>query len=215
VRTAWLVLIATLALLVAACGGGERSSSPALTDDDLRQMVLITSAGLPWQITPQSDKVKSNEEAAAEFLESQKWLQNYQQWGRSGGHVATFSVTGSETTSLQTEVESYSPSDGAADALTALRAFLASDEARATFEAQGFTGVKIDEAGVVHVGEESAAYRFQVVADEQAFDTLIVLFRRGAVVATASLGAPAGGISMSELEAVAEQLDGRIEDALR
>jgi hypothetical protein len=214
VKTAWIALVGMFAVLIVACGGDGESSSRSLTDDDLRQMVLITSGGLPWEITTQTDRIRSNEDAAADFLDPEKWLQNYQQWGRTGGHVATFSVTGSETTSLQTEVEAYSSSDGATDALTALRAFLASDEAKATFEAQGFTGVKIDEAGVVHVGDESAAYRFEVVADNQALDTFIVLFRRDAVLATASLGAPTGEISMDELDAVAKELDARIQDIL-
>jgi hypothetical protein len=178
-------------------------------------MVKISSASLPWQITLQSDSAKSDQQAANDFLDPQTWLQNYQQWGRTGGHLASFSVEGSDNTTVETQVESYSSSDGASDAFTALRGFLSSPDAVSTYEAQGFSAVHIDEVDAAGIGEQSAGYSIQVVVSSQRFDTFVILFQRGAVVATGSVGAPTGGTVLGDVEAVAKALDGNIQDILK
>jgi len=192
VRWLWLAGVVALTLLGASCGGGGGAgdAAPLLTDDDLREMVLLSSAGLPWEITPQEDGAKSDEQAAGDFLDAETWLQNYQRWGRTGGHTATFSVSGSDTTAVETQVESYESSDGATDAFAALRGFLASADAVSTFQAQGFSGVHIDEVNAESVGDQSAGYSIRVVAGSQAYDTFIVLFQRGVIVATATSRPP-------------------------
>jgi hypothetical protein len=142
-RWIWPGVVA-LALLAASCGGGN-NASPALSAGDLREMALLTSAGLPWQITPQEDSAKSDEQAAGDFLDATTWLDNYHRWGRSGGHTATFSVAGNDTIVVETQVESYESGDGATDAFTALRNFMASPDAVNTYQAQGFSGIHVDE----------------------------------------------------------------------
>ncbi|HUS83460.1 MAG TPA: hypothetical protein VM013_09435 [Dehalococcoidia bacterium] len=215
-RWLWLAAVVALTLLGASCGGGGGAgdAAPLLTDDDLREMVVLSSSGLPWEITPQEDSAKSDEQAAGDFLDAGTWLQNYQRWGRTGGHQAAFAVSGSDMTAVETQVESYESSDGATDAFAALRGFLASPDAVSTFEAQGFSGIHIDEVNAESVGDQSAGYSIRVVASSRAYDTFIVLFRRGVIVATASVGAPTGDIVLGDVDAAAKALDSRIQSVL-
>ena len=211
-----MLMIAVLAVMVAlasACGGGGEKAAPVLSDADLKSIVTITSEDLPWQVTPETDSAESNEQASQTFADPSKWLANYEKWGRTGGHMATF--TG-QAVAVQAQAESYTSIGGAKQAFSAVRDFLESGEALSVYASQGYAEVKIDKIDAAKVGDDSTAYRLQATANGQQFDTLIILFRRGAVLALAQASvsaAPEGG-DPADVEAVANQMDGRIQSLL-
>jgi hypothetical protein len=209
-----MVMIAALAAMVAlasACGGGGEKAAPVLSDADLKSIVTITSEGLPWQVTPETDSAESNEQASQVFADPSKWLANYEKRGRTGGHVATF--TG-QAVGVQAQAESYTSTGGAKEAFSAVRDFTESSDLLSVYESQGYAGVKIDKIDAAKVGDDAAAYRLQVTANGQQFDTFVILFRRGAVLAQASVSAATGTSDSSATGTVANQMDGRIQSLL-
>jgi hypothetical protein len=209
-----MLMIAVLAVMVAlaaACGGGGEKAAPVLSDADLKSIVTITSEGLPWQVTPESDSAESNEQASQAFADPSKWLANYEKWGRTGGHVATFTA---QAVAVQASAESYTSIDGATEAFSAVRDFAESGEALSVYASQGYAGAKVDKIDAAKVGDDSAAYRLQVTANGQQFDTFVILFRRGAVLAQASVGAATNTSDSSAAGTVANQIDGRIQSLL-
>jgi len=208
-RWLWGVVGIVVVLAVfSACGGSERAL-PSLGDSELKAIVTMSPDGLPWQITFQNEAATSNEQAAQTFANPQEWLNSYEQWGRTGGHTATYGAPGGEGASLEAQVEAYSTADGAKKALAALRDFMASGQALAAFAQQGYTEAKVDEIDAAEVGNESASYRLEVTANGQRFDTLVVMFRRDSVLAQAAVGAPPDTTDTTRVEAVADQMDAR------
>ena len=215
-RRAWplALIVAVLLVAVAACGGKEAAPRP-LTDADLRQMVVITSSGLPWQLVSQGDSAKSTEQAANDFADPETWLQKYQDWGRTGGHAADFGLSGSDTGAVQTQVEAYASVAGAKSAFSALSDFMSSDAWPRTLEGQGFAAVTVNKVNAPKVGDAAVTFAAAVISGGQRFDTFIVVFRRGAVLATVSLGAASGGEASADgVAAIAAQLDSRVKDIL-
>ncbi len=93
-RSSWFIcVIAALALVLSACGGGEKPAH-TLDDAELREMVMITSEGLPWAISLVRDQAVSNEAAASEYPDPEQWLRNYEEWGRVSGYEAEFRIDG-------------------------------------------------------------------------------------------------------------------------
>jgi hypothetical protein len=207
-RWLWVVGVVAALALASACGGGGKKAAVVLSDADLKSIVTITSEGLPWQLTPETDSAESNEQASQAFADPNKWVANYEKWGRTGGHAATF--TG-PAVAVQAQAESYTSIGGVTEAFAAVSDFVESGEALSVFETQGYTGVKIDKIDAAHVGDDSVAYRLQATANLQQFDTLVILFRRGAVLAQASVGAASDAAGASDVEAVANQMDARIQ----
>jgi hypothetical protein len=223
VRFVWVGLIVVLAFAGAACGGGGGEKSAAsLSDADLKEMVAITSDGLPWQLTGISDTALSNEEAAQRNSDPQTWLKNYEEWGRIGGHSEAFSASsgeGTEVINVQTNVAAYESADGAGKALVGTTDYLVSDEALRRMEEAGLSDAKIEELNAAMVGDESKAYRMAATtttADGQSevWETIVVVWRHAEVVLTATVGAKAGGVRIEDAVAVATQMDGRVEDVL-
>ena len=134
-----------LAFAGAACGGGggEKSAS-ALSDADLKEMVAITSDGLPWQLTGTSDTALSNEDAAQRNSDPQTWLKNYEEWGRTGGHSASICCVerrrDEKSIDVQTTVAAYESADGAGKAFVATTEYLVSDEALQRMKEHGVFG---------------------------------------------------------------------------
>ena len=211
-----MLVIAVLAVMVAlasACGGGGEKAAPVLSDADLKSIVTITSEGLPWEVTPETDSALSNEQASQGFADPSKWLANYEKWGRTGGHMATF--TG-EAVAVQAQADSYTSLGGAKEAFSAVRDFVESGEALSVYTSKGYADVKIDRIDATKVGDDSAAYRIQATMNGPQFDTLIILFSRGAVLALAqeSVSSAPDSSDPAGVEAVANQMDGRIQSLL-
>ena len=143
-----------------------------------------------------------------------KWAANYQKWGRTGGHEATFSVAGGRDTAAQTQAESYKTIGGAKDALSGLRDFMTSGEALAGYTEAGYADAKIDVVDAAKVGEDSSSYRLRVSYQGSQFDTLVIIFRRGPVLAQASVGAAPDASNVADVEAIASQMDARIQAVL-
>jgi hypothetical protein len=208
-----LVAVGALSALLPGCGGGEKAV-PALSDAELREMVMITSEGLPWTIAPAGDEAQSNEQAAAAFPDPQQWLSNYQKWGRSGGAAATFTSADANVFGVQAEVEAYSSVGGAKSAWAALRDLSTSAEFLRFLQQSSGSDVTVGRVDAERVGDESGVYLLRTTAGGQTSETLIVLFRRDVVVASASVGAPPGEARVEDAVTVAEQVDGRIQDIL-
>ena len=208
-----LMAVGALSALLPGCGGGEKAV-PALSDAELRETVMITSEGLPWTITPAGDEAQSNEQAATAFPNQQQWLDNYQKWGRGGGHAATFSTEQTSVFGVQAEVESYGSVGGAQAAWATLRDYGVSSEFVTFLEQSSGSTVTVGRMDAERVGDESSAYILQTTAGGQTSQTIIVLFRRDFVVASASVGAPPGEARVEDAVTVAEQVDGRIQDIL-
>lgn len=222
-RLVWLGLIVMLAFAGAACGGGGgENSAPALSDADLKEMVAITSDGLPWQVTGTSDSALSNEEAAQRNSDPQTWLKNYEDWGRIEGHFEVFAAwsgEGTDVIDVQTNVAAYASVDGAGKAFVATTGVLVSDEALQRMKDAGYSDAKIEELNAATVGDESKAYRIAgtpPAADgqSQAYETFIVMWRHAEAVLTATVGAKAGEAHIEDAVAVANQMDGRVEGVL-
>jgi len=209
-RWLWAVVGIVVVLIVSsACGGSEEEAAPSLSDADLKAIVTMTSEGLPWQIAFQNDAITSNAQAAQTFMDPQKWLKSYEEWGRTGGHTATYGAPGGAGASLQAQVEAYGTIDGATKALSAVRDFMTSGEALLAYTRLGYTDAKIDAMPASKIGDDSSAYRLTVSLNGTRFDTLVIVFRRGSVLAQASVGAPPDATDSANVEAVASQMDGR------
>jgi hypothetical protein len=208
-----LMAVGALSALLPGCGGGEKAV-PALSDAELREMVMITTQGLPWTITPAGDEAQSNEQAATAFPNQEEWLDNYQKWGRSGGHAATFSTEQTSVFGVQAEVEAYLSVGGAQAAWATLRDYGVSSEFVTFLEQSSGSTVTVGRMDAERVGDESSAYILQTTAGGQTSQTIIVLFRRDFVVASASVGAPPGEARVEDAVTVAKQVDGRIQDIL-
>jgi hypothetical protein len=206
-RLLWGVFLITgLVLSLVACGGGKKETARTLDDAGLRDMVMITSEGLPWDVTLANDEAVSNEVAASQYPDQQQWVSNYEEWGRTGGHFASFIASNGEV-SVTVEVESYGSQDGAEKAWVAVRQFVLS-------QAQSGEGVPpVEEASAKKIGDESVALYFGVSTEGS--ESYTILFRRGEVVALAGTGAGEGAVSVGDVEALAQQLDTRIQDILK
>ena len=214
----WVTGVAfALALVLSACGGGDKKETPSLDDAALQEMVMITSEGLPWEITPLGDAARSNEESASQYLESEQWLKDYEEWGRTGGHYAEFQVGDSAAPSLglQTEVEGYSSADGAGSAWSAVREFILSEDMQDTLKDAGVTEAAIEEVSAEKVGEESVALRMAVGNPGAMGESFVVLSRRGGVLALAVVGGDEGSATVADAVAIAKQLDTRIQEVLK
>jgi hypothetical protein len=213
-RWLWLVGVVAALITMSACGGGGEKAAPALSDTDLKGISILTPDGLPFPVTLQTDQPFSNGEAARAFTDPQAWVNNFDKWGRTGGHMATYSAQGATGTAVQTQVESYKTVGGAKDAFSAISDFMRSPSALAGFTAQGYTNAKIDVLDANPIGEDSAAYRLDVSIDGKPFATLFIIFRRGPVLAQASVGTDPESTNTSDVEAVATQMDSRIQTML-
>jgi hypothetical protein len=210
-RWFWVAGIAMVLAAASACGVGEKAA-PVLSDADLKAIVTMTSEGLPWTLVLQSDSAVSNEESAQSFADPTKWVDNYEKWGRTGGHMATFGVAGG--TAVQAQVESYESAGGAKKALGGVRDFMVSGEALQAYANLGYTDVKIDAIDAAKIGDDSSAYRLVVSMTGAQFDTLVIIFRRGPVLAQASVGSAPDTSDLADVEAIASQMDGRIQSIL-
>ncbi|MCJ7831191.1 MAG: hypothetical protein MUP86_01530 [Dehalococcoidia bacterium] len=215
-RSFWFVcVIAALALVLSACGGEEK---PARTPDEaeLREMVMMTSEGLPWAISLVRDQAVSNEAAASEYPEPEQWLSNYEEWGRVSGYEAEFRSKDEviPPVGLGVELEYYSSAGGAESAWAASREFILSEEMLQVLKDMGAAEAAVREVDAEEVGDESVALLMTTDAEGVKGETFAVLFRRGGVVASAAVSAAAGDVRVDDAVAVAEQLDARIQDVL-
>jgi len=215
-RSFWFVcVIAALALALSACGGEEK---PARTPDEaeLREMVLMTSEGLPWAISLVSDQAVSNEAAAGKRVEPERWLDNYEEWGRVSGYQAEFRSKddGTPPVGLGVQLEYYSSAGGAESAWAASRELLLSEETLQVLKDMGAAEAAIREVDAEEVGDESVALLVTADAEGVKGETFVVLFRCGGVLAEALVTAAAGDIRVDDAVAVAEQVDARIQDVL-
>jgi hypothetical protein len=212
-RWLWVAGIAMVLAVASACGGGEKAA-PSLSDADLKNIVTVSSEGLPTPLTLQSDTATANAQAAGAFADPQKWAANYQKWGRTGGHEASFGVAGGQDAAAQTQAEAYKTIGGAKDALSGLRDFMTSSSAATTYTNMGYTDAKIDVVDAAKVGDDSSSYRLQVSYQGTQFETLVIIFRRGPVLAQASVGSAPDASDFADVEAVANQMDARIQAVL-
>lgn len=208
------IAIIALLLLLWSCGGDDGGDAPVLSDTDLRSMVIITSEGLPWEFDLVGDEAISTADAAAELPDPQVWEERYNEWQRAGGHWAQFQSGQEGILSIETEVEYYRSSEGAQPAWEAIRDVILSDEWTDFLEEQGLSSVRIEEVDADKVGDESIAVRMDVRLEEQVSSTYVVLFYRGSVLASALVGVQGEAASIQDAAAIAELVDGRIQDVL-
>jgi hypothetical protein len=202
----------TLTLTLSACGGG---GAHKLDDADLRDMVMITSEGLPWPVSLATDKAMSNEEAASQFPDPQQWLKNYDEWGRVGDHYAEFRSQGvTPPVGISVDAEYYSSATGAGSAWAAIRDLTLSDEMAQSLKDKGMTEAAISEVGAESVGDESAAIFMGTISGNVEGGTYVILFHRDGIVGSVTVSAVAGAISVEDAVAVAKELDARIQDVL-
>ena len=209
----WFAGVAIVLAAASACGGGDKAA-PSLSDADLKAIVMLTSEGLTGQLALQSDAATSNAQAAQAYIDPKKRLEDYDAWGRTGGHTATFGSLGSGDSAADAQAESYKSDGGAKKALSAMRDFMTSGEAIITYARAGYTDAKIDVIDAASVGDDSSAYRLTVSANGTQFDTLVIIFRRGPVLAQASVGSAPDTSDLADVEAIASQMDGRIQNIL-
>jgi len=214
-RSFWFVcVIAVLTLSLYACGGGEKKTAHTPDDAGMSEMVMITSEGLPWPISLVGDEAKSNEDAANEYPDPERWLKSYEEWGRTGGHSASFQPEGEGVSVVEAEVEYFPSIGGAKSAWSADRDFMVSEVTLQHLAAAGITDAKIEEVDADKVGDESAAFDVLLTTEAGPQETFIVLFRQEGVVALASVRGGEGSATVKDAIAVAKQLDARIEDIL-
>jgi len=216
-RSFWLIcMIGVLMLSLSACGGEEKPSRPP-DDAELREMVMMTSEGLPWEISLVRDQAVSNEAAAEEYPEPEQWLSNYEEWGRVSGYEAEFRSKdeGTPPVGLGVELEYYSSAGGAESAWAASREFILSQEMLQVLKDMGAAEAAVREVDAEEVGDESVALLMTADAEGVKGETFVILFRRGGVVASAAVSAAAGDVRVDDAVAVAEQFDARIQDVLR
>ncbi len=216
-RSCWFVcVIAALALSLSACGGGEKSVHTP-DDAELREMVMVTSEGLPWAISLVKDQAVSNEAAASEYPDPEQWLSNYEEWGRVSGYEAEFRSTAEVTfaVGLGVELEYYASTGGAESAWAASREFILSQEMLQVLKDMGAAEAAVREVDAEEVGDESVALLMTADAEGAKGETFVILFRRGGVVASAAVSAAAGDVRVDDAVAVAEQVDARIQDILK
>jgi hypothetical protein len=216
-RSFWFVcVIAALALALSACGGEEKPAR-TLDDAELREMVMMTSEGLPWAISLVRDQAVSNEAAANDFSDPQRWLSNYEEWGRVSGYEAEFRSKdeGTPPVGLGVQLEYYSSAGGAESAWAASREFILSEEMLQVLKDMGAAEAAVREVDAEEVGDESVALLMTTDSGGMKGETFVILFRRGGVVASAAVSAAAGDVRVDDAVAVAEQLDARIQDVLK
>jgi hypothetical protein len=216
-RSSWLFcLVAALALSLSACGGGEKSVHTP-DDAELREMVMVTSEGLPWAISLVKDQAVSNEAAASEYPDKEQWLRNYEEWGRVSGYEAEFRSTAEVTfaVGLGVELEYYASAGGAESAWAAAREFILSEEMLQVLKGMGAAEAAVRAVDAEEVGDESVALLMTADAKGVKGETFVILFRRGGVVASAAVSAAAGDVRVDDAVAVAEQLEARIQDILK
>jgi hypothetical protein len=216
-RLPWFIcLVAALALVMSACGGEEKPSRPP-DDADLREMVMMTSEGLPWEISPVKDGAVSNEAAAEEYPEPEQWLSNYEEWGRVSGYEAEFRSKAEVTfaVGLGVELEYYASAGGAESAWAAFREFILSEEMLQVLKDMGAAEAAVREVDAEEVGDESVALLVTADAGVWEGETFVVLFRRGGVLAEALVTAAADDVRVDDAVAVAEEFDARIQDVLK
>jgi len=216
-RSFWFVcVIAALALALSACGGEEKPAR-TLDDAELREMVMMTSEGLPWAISLVRDQAVSNEAAANDFSDPQRWLSNYEEWGRVSGYEAEFRSKdeGTPPVGLGVQLEYYSSAGGAESAWAASREFILSEEMLQVLKDMGAAEAAVREVDAEEVGDESVALLMTTDAEGVKGETFVILFRRSGVVASAAVSAAAGDVRVDDAVAVAEQLDARIQDVLK
>ena len=206
----WFAGVAIVLAAASACGGGDKAA-PSLSDADLKGIVTITSEGLPWRVWPETDTAASNEQASQAFADPNTWLANYEKWGRTGGHAAASAGAG---VAVQAQAESYTSIGGAKEAFSAVREFMTSGEALLTYARAGYTDAKIDVIDAASVGDDSSAYRLTASSNGTQFETLVIIFRRGAVLAQVSVGAAPDTTDPADVETLANQMDGRIQNIL-
>jgi len=209
-------VIAALALVLSACGAEEKPAR-TLDDAELREMVMMTSEGLPWAISLVRDQAVSNEAAANDFSDPQRWLSNYEEWGRVSGYEAEFRSKdeGTPPVGLGVQLEYYSSAGGAESAWAASREFILSEEMLQVLKDMGAAEAAVREVDAEEVGDESVALLMTTDSGGMKGETFVILFRRGGVVASAAVSAAAGDVRVDDAVAVAEQLDARIQDVLK
>ena len=218
-KSFWVAGLAfALALVLSACGGGdEKEETPSQDDTALQDMLMVKLEGLPWAITPLGDAARSNEEAASQYPDSEQWLKDYEEWGRTGGHYAQLQLgdSGAPSLGLQIEVEKYESTDGAKSAWSAVREFILSEEMQSILKDAGATEATIEEVSAEKVGDESVALRMAIDNQGVMSENFVVLFRRDGVLASAVVGGDEGSATVADAVAVAKQLDTRIQDVLK
>jgi len=216
-RLPWFIcLVAALALVMSACGGEEKPAR-TLDDADLREMVMMTSEGLPWAISLVRDQAVSKEAAVSQFSDPERWLGNYEEWGRVSGYLAEFRSKDESTppVGLSVQLEYYSSAGGAESAWAASREFILSEEMLQRLKDMGAAEAAIREVDAEEVGDESVALLMTTDSGGMKGETFVILFRRGGVLAEALVTAAAGDVRVDDAVAVAEQFDARIQDVLK
>lgn len=213
-RFFWFVCVAAvLTLSLSACGGNAANT---IDDADLREMVILTSEGLPWPISLAEDKAISNEEAASDFPDPEQWRRNYEEWGREGDHYAEFRSEAGITpqVGISVDVEYYSSAAGAVSAWAAIRDLVLSDEMVQSLKDKGMAEAATIEVDAEKVGDESVAVFMATISGNVQGGTYVILFHRDGIVGSVTVTAIAGAISVEDSVAVASQLDARVQDVL-
>jgi hypothetical protein len=170
-------------------------------------------SGIADSVTLENESAESNEHAAQLFDDPQQWAHNFETGGRINGHVATFGVP-VVGDNVQSQAEAYISPEGAKEAFVAIHDFVLSDNALAVYTKLGYTNPTIESIDTAEVGDDSMGYSLKITVNGNELETLVIMFRRGSVLAMASTDCIPDTDDFSHVEAVAKQMDARIQTVL-
>jgi len=185
-----LLLVASLSLVAAACGGGEETPSPTPSPvppemkDQLKQMVLQAD-DLPAGFEPVDEAFSTNEESAASADDPQGHLADLERWGRILGYEVTYessapAVSGQTMLfSVYSTVSIYQSNEGASASLADAVAVARTTDWPVRFA--GAENVEMKEVPISGLADEASWLRITEKGNtgEQVFAFDIVMLRQG------------------------------------
>lgn len=241
IKSATAVGIALLVALLAACGGGEQTSTEQGTAassasnekmESFLKSVALGQDDLPASFILEGEGFSTNEEAASrqEMEPPEQWLARAEEQGRLLGYEATYSAelstidsSTNQTLQIQIGVFLYKDAKGSEAAfryvkeqLPELQQQLAESLGAA---GQGFTNVKISELPLSKIGDDRITFRISADArDPDSGQTITVYFEMVAIrhnrVVEQLLASSIGGPS-KDLEGWARTQHSKVETGLK
>jgi hypothetical protein len=232
-----LILAATLAAFLVACGGGDEIGPEERAETEaLLKAAALRLEDLPSGFILDEERFTTNEETAAEQKDNPyaPTLEDLNRFGRILAYEATYSqevslsslVTGG-TLFIQTTAAVYRDSEGASEAFEFVRQQASdpgfADEFQKNFASSSSVEVRsatISPMSFAAVGDDRLAFKIDITAHSADVDLdlnfvgQIVGVRRGRAINSVTVLAVGSPSPVQELEDLARTLDERMQDAL-